>query len=192
MISAVIMASGFGRRMGTNKLLLPYKGKYLVEHIIEIVSQYNFHEKIIVARDDIVLELAKRKGFIAIKNNRAYIGQSQSIKLALQCALKTEGYIFFTADQPFIDNQTIKLLVYSFTMNSKSIIVPKHGNRKGSPVIFPLKFVDELKNLEGDNGGGKVMNSHREDIVFVEIKNELSLMDIDTREDYRRLIVTKE
>ncbi len=27
MISAIIMASGFGRRMGINKLFLPYKGK---------------------------------------------------------------------------------------------------------------------------------------------------------------------
>lgn len=192
MISAVIMASGFGRRMGTNKLLLPYKGKYLVEHVIEVVSKYNFYEKIIVARDDIILELGKQKGFLGIKNNRAHIGQSESIKLSLKYAPKTEGYMFFTADQPFIDIQTINLLVYSFNINNQNIIVPKYGNRRGSPVIFPLRFVDELKSLEGDVGGGKVMNCHKEDIAFVELKNEIPLMDVDTKEDYRGLIFTKE
>lgn len=192
MISAIIMASGFGRRMGINKLFLPYKGKYLVEHIIEVVSKYNFYEKVIVARDDIILELGKQKGLLGIKNNRAHIGQSESIKLALKYAQKTEGYMFFTADQPFIDIQTINLLVYSFNVNNQNIIVPKYGNKRGSPVIFPLRFVDELKSLEGDVGGGKVMNCHREDITFVELKNGISLMDVDTKEDYRRLIVVKE
>ena len=37
MISAIILAAGYSRRMGKNKLLLKYRGKSLIEHTIETI-----------------------------------------------------------------------------------------------------------------------------------------------------------
>ena len=37
MIGAVILAAGESRRMGTQKLLLPFEGTTVIEHIVEQV-----------------------------------------------------------------------------------------------------------------------------------------------------------
>ena len=52
-------------------------------------------------------------------------------------AKETDGYMFFTADQPFLDVDTIKNLIREFTENSAYIIVPQCDGRRGNPVIFP-------------------------------------------------------
>ena len=38
MINAIIMASGFSRRMGRNKLMLLYNGKPLIDNVIDHIE----------------------------------------------------------------------------------------------------------------------------------------------------------
>ena len=192
MINCIIMASGYSRRMGREKLLLPYKNKPLVQHIIEKVSACDFSSSIIIAKDRQILNLAAKNGLKTIENNSAFLGQCQAIKLGIINSPKAQGYMFFTADQPLIDVETIKLLMNIFEKNHDSIIVPRFKERKGSPVIFPLKYVNELLKLEGDKGGRKIISKHREHVIFVDVNDENSLMDIDIWEDYEKIINTKE
>lgn len=191
MINSIIMASGYGRRMGGNKLILSYKNKTLVEHIIEKVMKCNFCSKVIVAKDEEVMRLARNRGITVVKNDKAYIGQSQSIKLGIKNSPKADGYMFFTADQPLLDIDTIKLLMDIFEKNSRYIIIPRYKDKHGSPVIFPIRFINELMELEGDNGGKVIINNHKEDVLYVDIKKEYVLLDVDTKEDYGRIINMK-
>lgn len=186
-ITAIIMASGYARRMGENKLLLDYKGKPFVQHTMEKVTKFNFYSRVIVARDEAIFRLAEALDFKAIKNHYADKGQSESIKLGLSNSPSSDGYMFFTADQPLLDFETIKLLADTFENNNNSIIIPRFKDRRGSPVIFPFRFVDELKELQGDTGGKHVINNHKESIVFVEVSREDVLVDVDTWEDYKHL-----
>ncbi len=97
--------------------------------------------------------------------------------------------MFFTGDQPLLDSYTINLLLNTFTKNNNCIIIPKYRNRVGSPpAIFPEKFKDELLNLQGDVGGKTVINNHINEIIFVNLRNEYSLFDIDTSKDYEYIL----
>lgn len=192
MINAIIMASGYGRRMGKDKLLLPFRDKLLVEHIIEKVIACDFYNTVIVSRDERILELASRKGIQVVQNNSAYKGQSESIKLGIMNTLKADGYMFFTADQPLINVGTIGRLIEIFNKNSNSIVVPRFEEKRGNPVIFPAKFINELMLIEGDKGGKSVITKNIKDVIFVEIKNEYELIDIDTYEDYEKILNIKE
>jgi len=192
MINAIIMASGYGRRMGTNKLLLLFRNKALVEHIIDKIVECDFYNKVIVSRDERILELALKKGIGTVQNNSAYKGQSESIKLGIVNTLKADGYMFFTADQPLINVETIRLLIDTFNKDSNAIVVPRFEDKRGNPVIFPAKFIDELMLIEGDKGGKSVITKNIKDVIFVDIKNEYELMDIDTYEDYEKILNIKE
>lgn len=185
------MASGYGRRMGKNKLMMPFRNKPLVAHIIEKVLQCNFYNSVIVAKDDEVLRLADSMGIPAIKNNKAYIGQSQSIKLGITALPKADGYMFFTADQPLLDVKTIKALMDTFEKNNKYIIVPRYKKQKGSPTIFPARFIEKLILLEGDNGGKAIIDAHINEVMFFDVENEYVLKDVDTEKDYERIINMK-
>lgn len=186
-ITAIIMASGYARRMGENKLLLKYKDKTFIQHTLDKVKKCNFYSKIVVARDKAIIELAESLDFKTVKNKWADKGQSEAIKLGLNNSPISNGYMFFTSDQPLLDVETIELLMDTFHKNNDSIIVPRFMERKGSPVIFPSKFLKELMQLQEDTGGKKVINAHRESIVFVEVEREEVLMDVDTWEDYYSL-----
>ena len=50
-ISAIIMASGKSKRMGTNKLLLEYRGVTFIENTLKKVLNENFYELAIITCD---------------------------------------------------------------------------------------------------------------------------------------------
>jgi molybdenum cofactor cytidylyltransferase len=188
MLNAIIMASGFSSRMGTNKLLLPYKGKLLIEHILDKVIACNFASVTLVAQNEEIINIGKKRKVNVIHNTRAAEGQSASIKLGINNSPDCKGYAFFTADQPLLDVETIELLIDSFYKTGNSIIVPCFSGKRGTPVIFPEKFKSELLALSGDTGGKNVIEKHPNEVRFIEVHKESTLWDIDTEEDYRKLI----
>ncbi|ERK29087.1 molybdenum cofactor cytidylyltransferase [Clostridium intestinale] len=187
MINCIVMASGYGSRIGTNKLLLEYRDKKLIEHIMDKILQINFYSRLVVAKDKEVLDIACKRGFKVVENKNSIFGQSESIKLGIENSPVAEGYMFFTGDQPLLSKLTIERMMAAFKKNPQSIVIPRYKERNGSPVIFSSIFIDELKALEGDKGGREVIKRNKDSLVFVEVENEYELMDIDTWEDYEKL-----
>ncbi|QLY80405.1 molybdenum cofactor cytidylyltransferase [Clostridium intestinale] len=187
MINCIVMAAGYGSRIGTNKLLLEYRDKKLIEHIMDKILQINFYSRLVVAKDKEVLDIACKKGFKVVENKNSILGQSESIKLGIENSPVAEGYMFFTGDQPLLSKVTIEKMIDAFKNNPQSIVIPRYKERNGSPVIFSSIFIDELKVLEGDKGGREVIKRNKDSLIFVEVENEYELMDIDTWEDYEKL-----
>lgn len=183
-ISAIVMASGLSKRMKKDKLHLEINNKKIYEYVLETIKQYNFYETIVAAKDDDIIEKARGLGFVGVKNTKYYLGQSESIKAALENCKQTDGFMFFVADQPFIKLETVEKLCNEFTRNPNSIIVPYYNGIKGNPVIFPNSMKDQLMALENDNGGKVVINNNTDKVMRVDIATNNEYMDIDTKEDY--------
>ena len=193
-ISAIIMASGKSKRMGTNKLLLEYRGITFIENTLEKVLKENFYEFAIVISDKKVkkkvqdymknLETDEKKTYV-IDNKKSEKGQSESIKIGLKTLGKCDGYMFFSCDQPFLTSDTIKKILKNF--NPGRITIPEYDGKRSLPVIFGKNFKNELLKLEGDTGGKTVISNHPDKIRIVEIENSDEGRDIDTKEDYEIL-----
>lgn len=193
-ISAIIMASGKSERMGTNKLLLEYRGMTFIENTLEKVLKENFYEFAIVVSDKKVkrkvqdyiknLETDEKKIYI-VDNKKSEKGQSESIKIGLKTLGKCDGYMFFSCDQPFLTSDTIKKILKNF--NPEKITIPEYNGKRSLPVIFGENFKEELLKLEGDTGGKTVISNHPDKIRTVEIENSDEGKDIDTKEDYEML-----
>jgi len=179
MINCIVMASGYGSRIGTNKLLLEYRDKKLIEHIMDKILQINFYSRLVVAKDKEVLDIACKRGFKVVENKNSILGQSESIKLGIENSPVAEGYMFFTGDQPLLSKLTIEKMI--------DALIPRYKERNGSPVIFSSIFIDELKALKGDKGGREVIKRNKDSLIFIDVENEYELMDIDTWEDYEKL-----
>ncbi|WP_069998527.1 molybdenum cofactor cytidylyltransferase [Cellulosilyticum sp. I15G10I2] len=188
MINAIIMASGYSSRMKQNKLLLEYRGKTLIQQTVDTILKCNFSQVILVVRNNELLQLKTNNSLKVIENKNAYRGISESIKLGLKYADDCDGYMFFTIDQPLLDPIIINKLVHSFDEDQHAIVVPRYRGKRGSPVIFPKRFKQELMDLEGDTGGKIIINRYLEQVRFVEINDEKSLFDVDTQEDYKKLL----
>lgn len=192
MISAIILAAGYSRRMGKNKLLLEYRGKSLIQGTIDTILQCGFSEIILVGREEEVIEIGNNNGLVVIKNQNADKGISESIKLGVVHAKETDGYMFFTADQPFLDINIIKGLIREFIEDTSYIIVPKCDVRRGNPVIFPPSFKEDFLKLQGDVGGKTIINKNLDRVKFIEISDSWSLFDVDTHENYEFILKLEE
>lgn len=193
-ISAIIMASGKSKRMGTNKLLLEYRGMTFIENTLEKVLNENFYELAIVISDkkvrkrcqDYIKKSEKdEKKIYIVDNKKSEKGQSESIKIGLKTLGKCDGYMFFSCDQPFLTSDTIKKILQNF--KTKGITIPEYNGKRSLPVIFGKNFKNELLKLEGDTGGKTVISNHPDKIRIVEIENSDEGRDIDTKEDYEML-----
>ena len=193
-ISAIIMASGKSERMGTNKLLLEYRGITFIENTLKKVLNENFYELAIITCDkevkkkcqNYIKKLEKdKKNIYLVDNKKSEKGQSESIKMGLKTLGKCDGYMFFSCDQPFLTSDTIKKILKNF--NPERITIPEYDGKRSLPVIFGKNFKNELLKLEGDTGGKTVISNHPDKIRIVEIENSDEGRDIDTKEDYEML-----
>lgn len=184
-ISAIILASGFSKRMPQNKLKLLINGKKIYRYIVDNISQIEFAKKLIITNDEEIALYASQKTIVPIPNERAKEGKSAAIKKGIENSEGAEAYMFFTADQPFLTVSTIKKLVEIYRKNKDYIIYPKYGNDKGSPVIIPSKYKACLLKLEKDKGGAYLINEANSKFLLVE--NTIEGTDIDNMEDYKKL-----
>ncbi|GAA0101003.1 molybdenum cofactor cytidylyltransferase [Paraclostridium bifermentans] len=185
MISAIVMASGFSRRMGENKLLMDFNGKTIIENTFEALKKYDFKEVIVVSQYEEVLKIANKYQFKFVLNDNAHIGQSESIKLGIRNSGKCDGYMFFVGDQPLINNDDVKELINEFGENKEYIVIPRYDNKTGNPVIFPTCLKNNLLSLKNDEKGKKVINEY-DKIKYVNV-SEYTLLDVDTKLDYENL-----
>lgn len=185
MISAIVMASGFSRRMGENKLLMDFNGKTIIENTFEALKKYDFKEVIVVSQYEEVLKIANKYQFKFVLNDNAQIGQSESIKLGIRNSGKCDGYMFFVGDQPLINNDDVKELINEFGENKEYIVIPRYDNKTGNPVIFPTCLKNNLLSLKNDEKGKKVINEY-DKIKYVNV-SEYTLLDVDTKLDYENL-----
>jgi molybdenum cofactor cytidylyltransferase len=192
-ITAIILAAGFGRRMNGNKLHRLVRGKEMIERVLETAASLPGLDSLVVTNDPKIREKAESLGIRAAGNEDATNGQSTSvIKGVLAAGAESSGYLFLMGDQPFISHSTVMRIIDEAMDNPGFIIIPKSGDRTGSPVLFPSEFRDELLSLTGDTGGKSIYRKHPESIRFVEVGSELELLDADTPEDIEILERTGE
>ena len=99
---------------------------------------------------------------------------------SIRCGLKdiskdSDGVMIVLGDQPLIDTETINRLIGEFSSSRHGIVFPVYNRRMGHPVIFSTRYKPELSSLTGDFGAKKIIESHPEDILEVEVALSCSL-----------------
>lgn len=183
-VDAVVMASGFSKRMGFNKLKLEYNNISLLENCLKKLSSIPFNEVLVCGREEWIKSLSEKYNFKYLNNLNAHLGQSESIKLGVKNS-SGKGITFFTADQPLLNEKTILTLYYNF-LKTNLITIPIVNNNRFSPVFFPDEKKAEFLKLEGDSGGKPIIKSTPL-INLISFSSEKEFSDIDTEEDYGKL-----
>ncbi|SEG15677.1 selenium-dependent molybdenum hydroxylase system protein, YqeB family [Caloramator fervidus] len=186
MVSIVILASGFSKRMNENKLLLEYKGLPLIEWVIRNAKNSKADEVLIVYKDDEVKKIAERYSVKPIYNINPEYGQSQSIKLGFENVNVKDGVMFLPGDMPLFSCDYINNLIDEYEKN-KEITVPFILNTIKAPCIFPYIYKDEFLDLKGDIGGKVIIKRFEEKLNRVYFKDIKIFYDVDYKEDIKRL-----
>lgn len=186
-LSAVVLAAGESKRMGKPKQLMPFGRITIVERSIDNFLHSKVDEVIVVLghkAEGVMGEIANRPVKIAI--NHAYRqGISTSIRTGLNLIdERAQGIMLALADQPRIDSKTINRLIEEFYNHDKGIAIPTYQGKRGHPVIFSIKYKEQLLRLKGDIGGRQIIDHHHDDVLEVPVNCEGVCIDIDTVASY--------
>ena len=209
MIHIIYMAAGNSRRFGSNKLFYELDGKpmyrHLLDRLVEIKNRYNKSKSdsrtidiTVVTRYREILDYCAcipdchavisldsekgisytiKAGIMAVREQKKTEKNSGSLH---NTAETEDYYMFAVADQPYLKSQSVIKLIDKVLENKGNIRLTfslRCGDAVGNPCVFHSSLILQLLSLKGDKGGRSVAKKH--DCVYVDIADELELMDID-------------
>jgi molybdate transport repressor ModE-like protein len=175
----VIMASGLGKRFGSNKLMADFLGRPMLHRALD-ATEGLFDRRVVVTRHESVAALCRERNVEVLLH--ALPHRSDTVRLGLEALGEVDCCMFLPGDQPLLDRETVAMLLERWRENPDSIIRPVYEDTEGSPVIFPRWAFDELKDLPEGRGGGVVIKNHPHDVCRISVSSPFVLADADTPE----------
>jgi molybdenum cofactor cytidylyltransferase len=190
MIWAVVLAAGESRRMGTQKLLLPFGDATVVEAVVRtaLASRVDRGLVVIGADRDAVRPRLEPSGVAFAVNEDYQLGMLSSVQAGLRALPdEAEAAVILLGDQPFLPAPVVDAVIGAYRESRKGIVIPTFQGRRGHPILIDLKFRAEVLALDPAEGLRRLIGAHSDDISEVEVGDANILRDLDTPEDYAGL-----
>jgi molybdenum cofactor cytidylyltransferase len=189
MLTAVILAAGESKRMGSPKALLLYNNRTFLEHLLDITRHPKIGSQLIVLGAG-AEEISKQVGLTpqqTVVNPDWQSGQLSSIKAALKSigARSTDGVLLCLVDHPLITSALVSELIESFYRSGKSIALPTFRGKRGHPVIFAAELFAELLEAPEETGARSVVWKHAKDVCEVPTIEEGIVLNLNDPETFR-------
>ena len=186
-ITAIILAAGASRRMGTQKLLLPFAGKTVIEHVIDQVNAAGITDVVVVVgADQSVGDVVKHSDVRVIVNASPDDGMLSSIRCGLRAIPDTaDAVMVVLGDQPSISAGLLHAMLAAWEVSPRRMLVPTFQGKRGHPLMFSLDYRAEVL-ARYDEGGLRGLLRHHEGDVLDMPADASVLADMDDLVDYRR------
>lgn len=183
-IGCIIMASGEGRRFGSNKLVAEFQGKTLIQRILD-TTEGLFEKRVVVTRSLEVKNLCEKQNVQVVFHSMPH--RNDTVRLGVETMEEMDACIFCPSDQPLLCKESLERLRKSFEMQRKGIHRLVFKNREGTPILFGKEYFEELKRLPQKCGGSYVIKKYPYSVEKVSVLYEYELMDVDTPEELGKL-----
>lgn len=190
-IGVIILAAGASRRLGHPKQLVQFKGKTLLQHIVDVSNSVEFCSRVLVlgARANEIQGKSDLKNFEVVYNESWEEGMSTSIREGLFASLKSENrlehILILLADQPFVTKENINQLIILQLEKNVQATFSEYAGDIGVPAIFSREIFPQLRALKGDQGAKKLI--YDGNLEFATLKFEKGNFDVDTSNDIELL-----
>jgi len=185
-LGCVIMASGLGRRFGSNKLMADFRGEPMLASVLRATDGI-FAARVVITRHREVADYCSQRQIPCHLHSLPY--RSDTIRLGLShMGDAINGCMFCPGDQPLLSRETITAMTRAFTSAPENIWQLAFDGKTGTPVIFPRSMFSRLRSLSGSSGGRVVLQEHPELIRHVTASDPAELQDVDTPEDLKALL----
>ena len=187
-VTALVLGAGASKRLGQPKQLLEYRGRPLLQSVIDLAHEAPFDE-VIVAIGGAAPEVRTAIDFgsaTTVENVHFTTGCSSSIVAALDAVdARSNGVVLLLGDQPGVTVETIRRLLAE--VEGVPLAVCRYDDGRGHPFWFGRTVFDDLLELQGDKAVWKLLESGRHPVHEVVRSGDVP-PDVDTWEDYERLL----
>jgi len=195
MICAIVLAAGESRRMGSQKLVLAFGGKTVIAHVVDELLCSDLDGVYVVVGHEgnrIAGELSRRP--VTIVTNPDYkLGMLCSVRCGLQALpQQCDKVLVALGDQPAITSELVNHMIRSFSTTDKGILVPVYRGKRGHPILFSIRYRDEIMTSFDNAGLRGLLQAHPDDIFELTVSTPAVLSDIDSPDDYHRELTSFE
>ena len=186
MAQGIILAGGFSSRTKNNKMSLEIDHKPILIHTIE--AMLPFVDKIYLVTghyDTQIRSFIKENEKISIIYNKDYEkGMFSSVLKGVSCV--DDDFFIIPGDIPFVNARTYDALL----KGSKPVRYPTYKGKDGHPLFIKKELIQALKD-EGMDSNLKAFRD-KQDKEAIEVDDKFVLRDIDTIEEYEKLLKERE
>lgn len=189
MISAILLAAGQSKRVPkANKLLIKYKNKFLINHILGELIKSKVNKIFIVLGYDylnVKKNCLKNKKIYFVINKKFKKGISSSIKSGLKKIQKSDqGFLIVQSDMPFIKYSHINKIYNSIKKNKKLVHILKFKNKIGNPIGFNISVIKKFSKIKGDIGAKYLVKRLKKETNFIAVNSDKLFKDFDKLTDF--------
>lgn len=187
----IVLAAGSSTRMGTQKLLLPYRDDTIIGTVVnQVIASKVDQVMVVLGADHLEVKAALKGRSVEFCHNREHFGGMLS---SVMCGVRSlpenaNAALVFLGDQPEITSKVTDTVIEAYNEDIKGIVVPIHEHRRGHPLLIDLKYRKEIERLDLEKGLRALMHLFPEDVLEVEVDAPGILVDIDTRDDYSKAL----
>lgn len=187
-VFAIVLGAGQASRFGSTKQLAAVGDGTMISRAVEAAAgACGDHTIVVIGHESTAVAKGCEgsPGFLLV-NDKHVDGIGTSIAAAVRGIRHLADAILVTlADQPLVTAAHLGAVVESWSGSADEIIATAFAGTSGPPVLFGSGCFDELANLQGDNGGRRLLSDPRYSVKLVEF--EAAAIDVDTPEDLRRI-----
>jgi len=193
-LAGVVLAAGASERMGRPKALLDFRGRPFAVRILEALEALDLKSRVVV----LGLDAARVRPSLAthecvIVENADVAGEAiGSLRAALAALepIRPSGILAWPVDLPHVRVATLERLLEAHRRTGAPAVVPSFADQRGQPVIWDQALFAELATSAAAtrDGAGAVLAAHARDLVTVAVNDPAVIDDLNTPEDYERLI----
>ncbi len=191
MVWALILAAGESRRMGSPKLLLPFKNQTIIETVVNNTIRSDVDKTLMILGCN-AGEIADKIEHFSIEisvNPHFQKGMLSSIQWGLKHIPEMAiAVMIVLGDQPSIPVYVFNRLIGMYRKTGKPIVLPVYNHKRGHPILIDIALKHEVLRLGPEEGLHTIIHNHADDIVEVEVDAPGIARDVDTMEDYQKEI----
>ena len=188
-VAGIVLAGGGATRFGQAKQLLDWQGKPFVRQVAETALQAGLSPVVVVvgAQAEKVRMVVEDLPVQVVENIAWEGGQATSTQCGIQALGEKSGAaIFLLSDQPQVTVPLIQSLVERHQQRLAKIIAPLIDGQRGNPVLFDRDTFADFASLRLEQGGRALFSCYT--VEWLPWHDAGLLMDVDTPEDYARLV----
>ncbi len=182
-VAGVLLAAGTSSRMGRNKLFLELGGVTLLRRAARTALGAGLDPLLVVLGHESERARAELEGIpcTAVLNADYASGMNTSLR-AGACALpeNVDAAVVLLADMPFVTAEMVRSVVARWS--GEPLAVSLFGDVVAPPILYSRALFPELRALEGDGCGKRVVKQHRKEALEVP-QPEAALRDLDVPAD---------
>jgi molybdenum cofactor cytidylyltransferase len=193
--ASLILAAGKSERMGTLKLLLPWRGRTILAEVVSQVLESGVSQALVVlgyaaAEQQVALAEIRADRLEVVLNPQYELGMLSSVQAGLRRLLPSvEAVLLSLGDQPRLPATVYRRVMEGYIDSGQGILIPSYRGKRGHPIVIHARFVPYLLSLNPVTESlHSLTSAYREQIMDLPLDEPAVLQDVDRPEDYQHLL----